>query len=108
MNNLTLGDIPLELRNLTYIEEMLIARHRPKCNIFTIDTTLGNASQSKIKGNIVTYTQNIDNLLIILPKSIQTEEIRIIFTGNKNRYMPFIKSIFKVKFKKIIKFEHKC
>lgn len=99
-NNLYLGDVPPELQNLTIIEQSLISRCRIKCNIIKIHTSSNKdnyLSQLKVSGNIITYPQNPDNILTLLPALPNTEEFQIAFVGKIKPPDETIKKLFKVR-----------
>ena len=51
-----------------------------------------------MKGNVITFPQNIQNLITILPEVLKEEEFRIVLSGNNKNYMPYINKFFKVTF----------
>jgi hypothetical protein len=83
-NDLFTGDLPEELSDLTIVEQALIARNRVKCTIIKFRTYEQNNTtidQPKICGNIITYPQNPDNILQLLPSLPDTETFQIAFVG---------------------------
>jgi len=79
-NNLYVGpDIP-ELTQLTCIEESLIAKHHIKSSVIRINSKYKDR-QYKMKGNIITYVKNPDNILELLPSLPNKENIQIAFVG---------------------------
>src|SRR6266571_3773367 len=72
-NNLLLGDVPPELQALTVVEESMIARCRAKICIIQLkaqeNSVLPNA-QRALHGHIIIYPQKPDNLLHVLPPTI--------------------------------------
>ncbi|KAF8157746.1 hypothetical protein K438DRAFT_1620612, partial [Mycena galopus ATCC 62051] len=70
-NKTFLGPVPEELKDLTVIEEAMIARSRSKCWIIQLkeenqDLVLPN-TQHGIKGHIIVYPQQPSALATILP-----------------------------------------
>jgi len=82
-----LGSIPPEMKNMTMVEEMLIARCRAKCCIVKLQDNRGNvalpSSQRGIKGNIVVYPQRIGELTNVLPAPVDevVHPICVMFVG---------------------------
>ena len=54
-NNMDPGDVPPQLQDLTYIEQMLIAQIHPIVTLFRVQ---GN--QWKYHGNVISFRQNIE------------------------------------------------
>jgi len=87
-NRLYLGPIPEELRDLTMVEECMIARARAKSWIVKLqetDTeTVSQPSQRGLKGHTIIYPQEPGELATILPPPIgeALTFICIIFVGN--------------------------
>jgi hypothetical protein len=87
--NLTfLGAVPDELRDLTPVEESMIARCRAKCWIVQLteqnrDLSLPN-TQRGMKGHIIIYPQQPDKLLTVLPPSVEDviTPICVLFVGS--------------------------
>jgi hypothetical protein len=74
-NKLFLGRVPDELKNLTVIEEAMIACCRSKCWIIQLreenqDLVLAS-TQHGIKGHIITYPQQPSKIADILPPSVE-------------------------------------
>ena len=82
-----LGDVPPEMKNLTMVEEMLVARCRAKCCIVKLqdhrtDVSLPS-SQRGIKGNIIIYPQRVDKLGSKMPPPVDgiILPICVVFVG---------------------------
>jgi hypothetical protein len=101
-NDLYVGDVPEELTDLTIVEQSLIARCRIKCTIIKLKT-IGSISQPKICGNIITYPQNPDNLLQLLPSLPNANTFQIAFVGKILPVPQTIKKILIVRRQKIEK-----
>ncbi|KAJ7931878.1 hypothetical protein B0H13DRAFT_1459951, partial [Mycena leptocephala] len=87
-NKTFLGPVPNELRNLTIIEEAMIARCRSKCWIIQLkeenqDLELQN-TQRGIHGHVIIYPQQPSKIADILPPSVEeiTEPICVLFVGS--------------------------
>lgn len=87
-NKFFLGPVPDELKNLTVIEEAMIARCRSKCWIIQLreenqDLILAT-TQRGIKGHIIIYPQQPSKIAEILPPSIEeiTSPVCVLFVGS--------------------------
>ena len=99
-NNLYIGDQPDFLKQLTIIEQSLIARYRIKCTIVKIMSSsvfVNNTAQLKICGNIITYPQDLDSLLTLLPLMPSCEMIHITFVGKIRPPQNYINKLFTVR-----------
>ncbi|KAJ7934628.1 hypothetical protein B0H13DRAFT_2227245 [Mycena leptocephala] len=83
-----LGPVPPELKDLTVIEEAMIARCRSKCWIIQLkeenqDLVL-QSTQRGIKGHILVYPQQPPKVADILPPSIEeiTTPVCVLFVGS--------------------------
>lgn len=94
-NHMFLGTVPPELKNLTVVEEAMIAMCRGKCWIVQLqeednDPELEPQKKSSpitqrgVKGNIIIYPQRPSTIAKILPPSIEeiTSPICVIFVGS--------------------------
>lgn len=100
VNNLYIGQTPDCLKDLTIIEEILISRNRLYSKVFKINAKKAH-SQYKYKGNVISFQQNPDDLLTLLPCNHQLENVQIIFVGNKVSDNDLIKKIFSVRKQKV-------
>jgi len=63
-NNMWLGDPPLQLRKLTFVENLLIARHHTRCYVFKLYPKDGSRGhhpahlQRAMAGNMTLYEMN--------------------------------------------------
>jgi hypothetical protein len=87
-NRTFLGDVPDELKDLTVVEEAMIARCRAKCWIVQLkeenqDLQL-STSQRGIKGHIIIYPQRPEGIASILPPPVADiiTPICVIFVGS--------------------------
>jgi hypothetical protein len=88
-NHLLLGDVPPELRDLTVVEESVIACCRAKVCVIQLkagdsDVILPN-TQCRMRGHVVIYPQKPDNLLNVLPPSVEDActSICVVFIGSQ-------------------------
>ncbi|KIO19383.1 hypothetical protein M407DRAFT_223170 [Tulasnella calospora MUT 4182] len=85
-NKLYLGDVPMELQDLTMVEEAMIARCRAKAWIVQRkETNVGMPNaQRGLKGHIIIYPQRPEALATILPPSLEEvlTPICVIFVGS--------------------------
>ena len=99
-NGLLFGPVPSELRDLTIVEEAMIARRRCKCWVIHLhDNNFSSVSstdmlthhvnacpvlQRVLKGHIIVYPSHPDNLLNILPAPISEtlNRLCVIFVGS--------------------------
>jgi hypothetical protein len=87
-NHLLLGDVPPELQDLTPVEESIIARCRAKACIIQMKSDDGIVlpnTQRGVQGHIVIYPQRPDNLLNVLPPSLDDActPICVVFIGSQ-------------------------
>ncbi|KAI0686393.1 hypothetical protein C8T65DRAFT_591195, partial [Cerioporus squamosus] len=89
-NGLYLGPVPPELRDLTFIEEAIVARARAKCWIVHLKEDKDNADtpalayhQRGFKGHIIVYPQRPEELATVLPLPVEDiiTPICIVFVG---------------------------
>ena len=72
--------MPEELQMLTPVEESCIARLRSRVNIFTIRTST-NGGVVRMRGNVVAFPQNPDQLSELLPIIPDSIHIQVILIG---------------------------
>ncbi|KAJ7892947.1 hypothetical protein B0H13DRAFT_1625354, partial [Mycena leptocephala] len=87
-NRTFLGSVPSELKDLTVIEEAMIARCRSKCWIIQLkeenqDLVL-QSTQRGIKGHVIIYPQKPSKVANVLPPSIDeiTSPVCVLFVGS--------------------------
>ncbi|UJR24373.1 hypothetical protein I4U23_005750 [Adineta vaga] len=75
-NNMWLGDIPKELQGLTIPEEKLISLYRHNSCIIKLQSPFHSTTtaQTALKGNCITFLQNVPNIVTSLP-------LKVIFIG---------------------------
>ena len=88
-NHMVLGEIPSELKDLTIVEEAMIARCRAKCWIIQLkeeSTDIGSSpnAQHGVKGHVIIYPQRPSAIANILPPPIDeiSTPICVIFVGS--------------------------
>lgn len=96
-NHLYVGEVPLELKELTIVEEALLALCRAKVTIITLNGAASNTSsplaeastnhshaQKGFKGHAVAYMTNPHKLTRVLPRTVEeiVRYICVIFIGS--------------------------
>lgn len=87
-NDTYVGEIPMELQDLTFVEELMIGLCRAKCSIFQLRENkhegLSPISQTGFRGHIIVYPQNPSSIASFLPPRIEeiTSLICILFIGS--------------------------
>ncbi|CAF1536996.1 unnamed protein product [Adineta ricciae] len=91
-NNMWLGDIPTELQGLTIPEEKLISLYRH------------NTCQTALKGNCITFLQNVPNIVNSLPLALADlcDTLKVIFIGARPPDRLHLRRVLTVRKKKII------
>jgi len=85
LNNMDPGIVPEELRDLTHVEEQLIARTHTQLSVHSI-----RGQQLQYSGNVISFSQNVSSFAKILPHRIEDlPEIIIVRTGNNVRHTDF-------------------
>ncbi|KAI9069922.1 hypothetical protein FKP32DRAFT_1558767, partial [Trametes sanguinea] len=77
-NGRWVGEVPVELRNLTYGEELLISRYRRNCCVTHV-----KGGQGKLKANAVMFEQPVLKVYDVLPPPREdiSECLAVLFTG---------------------------
>ena len=85
-NGMWLGDVPDQLKGLTIPEQKLISLYRHNSCIIKLHSPwhLPNTAQPALKGNCITFPQDLSNIATSLPLSPNelSESIKIIFIGS--------------------------
>ncbi|KAL7297052.1 hypothetical protein TKK_0009478 [Trichogramma kaykai] len=68
------GEIPAELQDLTYIEQMLISRVHPVVSLYRV-----NGGQYAYSGSVINFTQNIHEYIDTLPMNVEELTSTILF-----------------------------
>ncbi|CAF2181151.1 unnamed protein product, partial [Rotaria magnacalcarata] len=105
-NDIWLGDIPAELKDLTIPEEKLISLYRHSSCVIKLRSPFHSATtaQSAMKGNCITFLQNVPNIVNSLPLSLNDlcNTIKIIFFGAKRPERIQLKTILAVRKKQVL------
>jgi hypothetical protein len=109
-NNLLIGDVPPQLLGLTIPEQLLIARHYPRCYIFKlfprdVDTHLSpDLLFTGMAGNASLFELNTQEVVEMLkgqhmPSSVRTlaSVVAITFVGGKKLPIDWLKKTFRVR-----------
>ena len=97
-NHMFLGDVPLELKELTIVEEAMIAKCRAKSWVVQLqaknDSTCLPNSQRGLKGHTIVYPQQPQALARILPPSVPEvcTPICVIFVGSQKPTNQWLKT----------------
>ncbi|CAF4690682.1 unnamed protein product, partial [Rotaria socialis] len=105
-NNMWLGDVPTELQGLTIPEKKLISVYRHNRCVIKLHSPFHSTTtaQSAIKGNCITFLQNIPNIVNSLPLRLDDlcETLKVIFVGARPPERIQLKNVLTVRKKKII------
>ena len=87
-NRTFLGEIPPVLKDLTIVEEAMIARCRAKCWVIQLkeesqDLQL-STTQRGMKGHVIIYPQRVEGIAAVLPPSVEDiiTPICVVFVGS--------------------------
>ena len=109
-NNMWLGDIPAELKDLTISEEKLISLYRHNMCIIKLHSPFHSTTtaQTALKGNCITFLQNVPNIVNSLPLALEDlcEAVKVIFVGAKRPERIHLKKILTVRKKKVVEALH--
>ncbi|CAF2227872.1 unnamed protein product, partial [Rotaria magnacalcarata] len=104
-NLMWIGDVPQELQDLTLPEQKLIALYRHSSCIIKLCGITGDPSlaQSALKGNVITFPQNLSDIAKHLPLSPNElpDIIKIIFVGKTIPIKDQVRSILTVRRERI-------
>jgi len=105
-NGMWLGDIPAELQGLTIPEEKLISLYRHNSCVIKLQSPFHSVatSQTALKGNCITFLQNIPNIVNSLPLKLDDlcDTLKVIFVGARPPERIHLRKILTVRKKKII------
>ena len=105
-NNMWLGNIPVELQGLTIPEEKLISLYRHNSCIIKLHSPFHSTTtaQAALKGNCITFLQNVPNIVNSLPLSIDDlcDTLKVIFIGSRPPDRVHLKKVLTVRKNKII------
>lgn len=109
-NNMWLGDIPAELKELTIPEEKLISLYRHNSCIIKLHSPFHSTTtaQAALKGNCITFLQNVPNIVNSLPLTLDDlcDTIKVIFVGAQRPQRIHLKKILTVRKKKVVQALH--
>ena len=102
-NNFQIGSTPPELSDLTLPEKLLIAKARPEMYVVKLRGTGGPHVQRGLKGNTITFPQDVVKMARTLPANpdILADHIRVIFIGKNRPTANMLKKILTVRRHKI-------
>ncbi|CAF1498169.1 unnamed protein product [Adineta ricciae] len=84
-NKMWVGDVPIELQQLTLAEEKLISLYRHNSCIIKLQSPFHHHStaQAALRGNVITFMHNMPNIVTTLPLDVDdlSDTIKIIFIG---------------------------
>ncbi|CAF3951344.1 unnamed protein product [Rotaria sordida] len=105
-NDMWLGDVPAELQGLTIPEQKLISLYRHNSCVIKLQSPFHSAttSQTALKGNCITFIQNIPNIVNSLPLKLDDlcDTLKVIFVGSRPPERIHLRKILTVRKKKII------
>ncbi len=105
-NNMWLGDVPPELQGLTIPEEKLISLYRHNSCVIKLQSPFHSVttSQTALKGNCISFLQNIPNIVNSLPLKLDDlcDTLKVIFVGARPPERIHLRKILTVRKKKII------
>ncbi|CAF3448842.1 unnamed protein product [Rotaria socialis] len=106
-NNMWLGDVPTGLQGLTIPEEKLISLYRHNSCVIKLHSPFHSTTtaQSALKGNCITFLQNIPNIVNSLPLRLDDlcETLKVIFVGARPPKRIQLEKILTVRKKKLYK-----
>ncbi|CAF4223600.1 unnamed protein product, partial [Adineta steineri] len=84
-NKMWIGDVPLELQQLTIAEEKLISLYRHSSCVIKLQSPFHHHStaQAALKGNVITFMHNMPNIVTSLPLDVEdlSDTLKIVFIG---------------------------
>jgi hypothetical protein len=112
-NDMWIGDVPSELQALTIPEQLIIARHYPRCYVFKLYPREGGhlgseQMQRGMKGNVSLYDVNTKEVVKMLegqkmpnPAASLASVVVITFLGSKTLPKDWLKSTFRIRRKRV-------
>ena len=101
-----IGDVPDELKGLTIPEQKLISLYRHNSCIIKLHSPWHSSStaQPALKGNCITFPQNVSNIATSLPLSPNelAESIKIIFIGASKPSRHHLRKVLTVRRQRIL------
>ena len=84
-NDVWLGEVPVELEGLTIPEEKLMSLYCHNSCVIKLHSPFHSVttSQAALKGNCITFLQNIPNIVTSLPLALDDlcDTLKVIFVG---------------------------
>ena len=109
-NHVWLGDTPAELQDLTIPEEKLISLYRHNSCIIKLYSPFHSTTtaQAALKGNCITFLQNVPNIVKSLPLSLDDlcETLKVIFVGSQPPKRLELRKVLTVRKKKVVQALH--
>ncbi|KIN95492.1 hypothetical protein M404DRAFT_165673, partial [Pisolithus tinctorius Marx 270] len=109
-NNLWIGEVPLALHKLNFVETLLVARHYPRCYVFKLYPRDAHHSQSPchlqraMAGNVTLYEVNVTTVVDmiegrLMPQTVQTlsSVLAITLVGTKHLPTDWLSRTFRVR-----------
>ena len=103
-NDFQIGKTPDELKDLTLPEKLLISKFRPKMYVVKLKSIAGpHTSQNGLKGNTITFPQNIPEMASSLPANpeILVDHIKVVFIGKSKPTIDLLKKVLTVRREKV-------
>ena len=103
-NDFQIGTAPPELSNLTLPEKLLISVYRPKIHVVKLRSCNGPGTrQSGLKGNTITFPQDIVKIAACLPASpdILADHLKVVFLGKSRPTREMLKKVLTVRREKV-------
>jgi hypothetical protein len=113
-NNMWIGHAPLSLQSLTIPEQLLIARHYPRCYVFKLYPRNSNIPihpdqlQRGMSGNVSLYELNTSAIVQMLEGNLMPQECKILasvlavsFIGTKKIPKSWLKTTFQVRRRRV-------
>jgi len=101
-----IGDVPAVLQGLTIPEEKLISLYRHNSCVIKLYSPFHSTTtaQSAIKGNCITFLQNLPSIVRSLPLALDDlcDTLKVIFVGSRPPERVHLRKILTVRKKKII------
>ena len=104
--NMWLSDIPTELQGLTIPEQKLISLYRHNSCTIKLHSPFHSSTiaQSALKGNCITFLQNVPNIVDSLPLTLDDlcDTLKVIFIGARPPDRIHLKKVLTMRKKRII------
>ena len=105
-NKIRTGNVPDQLQNLTIPEQRLIALYQHNSCIVKLHSSFHstNTAQSALKGNCISFPQDVINIATILPLELDDlcDSLKIIFVGCRTPLKHQLKNILTVRKTKVL------